>query len=346
MSRPLRLQFPGALYHVTSRGDGREPIYLDDTDRRAFLAVLSQVCERYDWSCHSYCLMTNHYHLLIETRAATLSRGMRQLNGVYTQRFNRMHGRVGHVYQGRYSAILVQRERHLLEVLRYIVLNPVRARMVSDASDWPWSSYRAAIGVAPSPPWLLTDGLAAIFGSGSEGRRQFMLFVEDGVGMPSCWRNLRGQIYLGDATFISEAQARISTDAVGLATGLSEVPTVQRRRRCNAPSERWKDHYPVYRNRADRDRAIVEAFMGGITDGITDASMSGGSTMRARQDMNPYSSNRRTRFQRLGEHAECVQCQPFLWRPLGRRLDMHRQGSSSRHALYLPSVVRPQDNRR
>src|SRR6185437_4393319 len=110
MSRPLRIQFPGALYHITSRGDGSESIYLDDSDRTIFLTILAQVCERYDWSCHSYCLMTNHYHLLMETRAATLARGMRHLNGVYTQRFNRVHARVGHVYQGRYSAVLVQKE--------------------------------------------------------------------------------------------------------------------------------------------------------------------------------------------------------------------------------------------
>ena len=264
MSRPLRLQFSGALYHITSRGDGREPIYLNDRDRSEFLAILSQVCERYDWSCHSYCLMTNHYHLLMETHAATLARGMRQLNGVYTQRFNRAHGRVGHVYQGRYSAVLVQKERHLLEVMRYVVLNPVRARMVSDAKDWQWSSYRAAIGLDPLPRWLRTDGLAAFFGSGAEGKHEFVRFVEDGIDMPSCWRNLKGQIYLGDSRFVSDAQTLIAIDPADL----SEVPEVQRLRR-HAPGERWEDHYAVYRNQTDRDRAIVDAFM------------NGGSTMRA-----------------------------------------------------------------
>ena len=258
MSRPLRIQFPGALYHITSRGDGRDPIYLDDSDRTAFLAILSYVCERYNWSCHSYCLMTNHYHLLMETHAATLARGMRQLNGVYTQRFNRAHARVGHVYQGRYSAVLVQKERHLLEVLRYIVLNPIRAGMVTAAQDWQWSSYRAAIGLAPSPSWLLTDGLAAIFVSGAEGRREIERFVEDGIDMPSCWRNLKGQIYLGDSTFVSDAQAHIAVDAADL----DEVPDAQGHHR-HAPSERWEEHYPVYRRRADRDRAIVDAFVRG-----------------------------------------------------------------------------------
>ena len=108
MARPLRIEFEGALYHVTSRGNKKEAIYLDDMDRLIFLEVLSDVCQRYNWVCHAYCLMTNHYHLLIETPDANLSVGMRHLNGVYTQKFNFHHGRVGHVYQGRYKGILVE----------------------------------------------------------------------------------------------------------------------------------------------------------------------------------------------------------------------------------------------
>ena len=136
MSRPLRIEFPGALYHLTSRGDGRDDIYLTDDDRALFLSVLGQVCERFNWECHSYCLMTNHYHLMIETPDGNLSQGMRQLNGVYTQRFNQQHQRVGHVFQGRYKSILVQKESYFLELSRYIVLNPVRAGMVVKAENW------------------------------------------------------------------------------------------------------------------------------------------------------------------------------------------------------------------
>ena len=136
MSRPLRIEFPGALYHLTSRGDGRDDIYLTDDDRVLFLSVLGQACERFNWECHSYCLMTNHYHLMIETPDGNLSQGMRQLNGVYTQRFNQQHQRVGHVFQGRYKSILVQKESYLLELSRYIVLNPVRAGMVVKAENW------------------------------------------------------------------------------------------------------------------------------------------------------------------------------------------------------------------
>ena len=109
MARPLRIEYAGALYHITSRGDGREDIYLDDGDRVQFLKVLSEVCTGFNWGLHAYCLMGNHYHLLVETREGNLAKGMRQLNGMYTQRFNREHGRVGHVFQGRYKAILVQK---------------------------------------------------------------------------------------------------------------------------------------------------------------------------------------------------------------------------------------------
>ena len=142
MARPLRLEYAGALYHVTSRGDGREAIFLADGDRRLFLEVLAGVWSRFNWTVHAYCLMTNHYHVLVETPDANLSKGMRQLNGVYTQRFNRTYSRSGHVFQGRYKAILAQKEAYLLELARYVVLNPVRARMVRTTADWPWSSYR------------------------------------------------------------------------------------------------------------------------------------------------------------------------------------------------------------
>ena len=124
MSRPLRLEFAGALYHVTSRGNRREAIYDDEEDRQRFLDLLGDVCDRFRWKIFAYCLMDNHYHLFIETRKGNLSRGMRQLNGVYTQWFNRRHAKGGHVFQGRYKAILVQRESYFLELSRYVALNP------------------------------------------------------------------------------------------------------------------------------------------------------------------------------------------------------------------------------
>ena len=130
MSRPLRLEIAGGLYHVTSRGDRREDIYHDDTDRLTWLAILAQTCERFNWQIHAWCQMNNHYHLIVETVEGNLSAGMRQLNGVYTQTVNRRHHRSGHVFQGRYKGILVERDSYLLELSRYVVLNPVRAGMV------------------------------------------------------------------------------------------------------------------------------------------------------------------------------------------------------------------------
>ena len=130
MARPLRIEFAGATYHITSRGDRREPIFVDDDDRRAFLDVLGQALARFGAAVLAYCLMGNHYHLVLTTHGANLSALMRQLNGVYTQRFNRRHDKVGHVFQGRFKAILVDRHACLLEVCRYVELNPVRAKMV------------------------------------------------------------------------------------------------------------------------------------------------------------------------------------------------------------------------
>ncbi len=143
MARPLRLEFAGAVYHLTSRGDRREAIYLDDDDHQEWIAVLSLVCARFNYVVHAFCQMTNHYHLLVDTVDGNLSAGMRQLNGLYTQRFHRRHAQVGHVFQGRYKAILVQKEAHCLDLSRYVVLNPVRAKMVRRAG---LAEYRLVAG--------------------------------------------------------------------------------------------------------------------------------------------------------------------------------------------------------
>jgi REP element-mobilizing transposase RayT len=135
MSRPLRIEFAGALYHVTARGNERKPIYWEEADFALFLEVLDEVCSRFNWVIHAWCLMTNHYHLVVETPDANLSAGMRQLNGVYTLRFNGKYRRSGHLFQGRYKAIHVDKSAYLLELSRYVVLNPVRARIVSSPDE-------------------------------------------------------------------------------------------------------------------------------------------------------------------------------------------------------------------
>ncbi len=179
---------------MTARGNERRDVFFEDSDRVAFLEVLKQVCERFNWLCHAYCLMGNHYHLLIETLDGNLSQGMRQLNGVYTQYINRTHKRVGHLFQGRFKSILVQKDSYLLELARYIVLNPVRAGMVGEATEWPWSSYRATLGLESAPSFLTTDWLLSGFGADRQiAVEGYGRFVEQGVGSESPWRDLRGR---------------------------------------------------------------------------------------------------------------------------------------------------------
>ena len=234
MARPLRIELSGGLYHITARGDRREDIYFDTVDQLAWLKLLEQVCERFNWVSHAYCLMTNHYHLVVETPEGNLAQGMRQLNGVYTQYVNRTYRRVGHVFQGRYQAILVEKDRYLLELARYVVLNPVRAHMVKDAADWPWSSYRAMIGRTLPPPWLMTDWILGQFGSDQpRAIMRYIDFVRAGVGLPALWENLQNQIYLGSEHFVQRMQKEIES----LHT-LREVPRAQRR-----PVAKPLDHY-------------------------------------------------------------------------------------------------------
>lgn len=252
MARQLRIEFAGALYHVTSRGDRQEEIYLNDKDRRLFLSEFYVVCKRFNWMVHSYCLMDNHYHLLIETPDGNLSKGMRQLNGVYTQKFNRENKRVGHVFQGRYKSILVQKEAYLLELSRYIVLNPVRARMVRSAKDWPWSSYRATAGLSRAERFLETDWVLSSFHSRkTKAIEAYRKFVSEGKGQPRPWDKLKNQIFLGDDSFVEDMQCKISPDQT-----LTGVPSIQKR---SVPKslKYYEDKFP------NRNDAIVAAYLSG-----------------------------------------------------------------------------------
>lgn len=196
--------------------------------------------------------MTNHYHLLAETPDANLAHGMRQLNGMYTQRFNRRHGRAGHVFQGRYHAVVVQKESHLLEVARYIVLNPVRAGLAASARSWRWSSYHATAGIAEPPAWLRTSWLLRSFDRDrAAASRAYRRFVDEGVREPSPWEQLRQQMYLGDDDFVAATQARIACNGQ-----LEEVPAAQRR-----PVPRSLENYE--REAPDRESAIVAAYRSG-----------------------------------------------------------------------------------
>jgi REP element-mobilizing transposase RayT len=252
MARPLRIEFAGALYHVTARGNAKADIYFDDGDREQFLTLLHNTVSRHDWYCHAYCLMDNHYHLLIETTAPTLSKGMKFLNGTYTQYFNRQHHRVGHVFQGRYKAILVQRDAHLLELARYITLNPVRAHMVGNASEWRWSSYRATAGYETNASCLTTDWVLAGFGDNrNDAQQRYREFVQQGKGRPSPWQKLKNQIYLGDDEFVNDMQCKLDP-----AQSLKDIPKKQKQAPVKALayfSERYKT----------RDEGMAEAYLSG-----------------------------------------------------------------------------------
>jgi REP element-mobilizing transposase RayT len=228
------MEFAGAVWHVTSRGNEQRPIFRDDHDRQAFLDDLARVIDRLRWRLHAFVLMTNHYHLLMETPETTMSRGMRELNGVYSQRFNRRHRRVGHLMQGRFKAILVEKEAHLLELTRYVVLNPVRAGMVARPERYRWSSYRATAGLTPPPPWLETRWTIGQFAPDSSlGVRLYRQFVE--AGLESSARPLdgvRGQIYLGGEQFLQAVLNRIgpshASEEVPKSQRMLERPTLER----------------------------------------------------------------------------------------------------------------------
>ena len=211
MARPLRIEYPGALYHVTARGNRRGVIFEDDKDRHAFLEVLFRVVDRCNWLCHAYCLMDNHYHLVIETPDGNLSYGMRNLNGMYTQCYNRRHRSVGHIFQGRYKSIIVEKEEYLLELSRYVVLNPVRAGMVKDPEEWEWSSYRATAGLIEVPGYLTTEWLLSQFGpKRGVARRRYRSFVLEGARKDeSVWRNLKGRFIIGRDSFIERIRGMI-----------------------------------------------------------------------------------------------------------------------------------------
>ena len=255
MAHPLRIEYPGAVYHVTRRGNAHADIFEDDTDRKFFLSILGQVVKRFNWICLTYCLMSNHYHLLIETPDGNLSAGMRQLNGVFTQTFNRNHGRDGHLFRGRFKAILVEKESHLLELSRYVVLNPVRAAMVKQPGEHQWNSYLAILGTQEKPEWLSTDWLLSQFSpSLGQARQQYRRFVKEGITVTSSpWDKLSGQIVLGTETFLDKLKSLLDEKE-----DITEIPRIQR----HAGRPGLPELFPIAEAalpKAERNRLIYEA---------------------------------------------------------------------------------------
>jgi putative transposase len=222
MARPLRIEYPGALYHITSRGNGRQNIFRSDKDCVYFLKLLATLTDRFHWLCNAYCLMDNHYHLVIETSEGNLSRGMRQLNGMYTQKYNWKYHKTGHVFQGRYKAIIVDKDSYLLELCRYVALNPVRVHIVEKPEDFRWSSYRVTAGIDKAPSFLVVDWLLAQFSPNRKrAEKLYKEFVFKGITHEAPWRELKGQIFLGDSQFIQRIKTSLPHD-------LREIPRSQR----------------------------------------------------------------------------------------------------------------------
>jgi len=232
MGRPLRIEFPGAIYHVTSRGDRRELIFRDDADRESLLDVVDRSMGRMDAEAFAFCLMGNHYHFVVHTRQANLSQLMRQVNGEYTRAFNRRHATSGHVFQGRFHAVLVDRESYLVDVCRYVELNPVKAGLVQRPDQWRWSSFLANSGQRPAPAWLATSvvhGHLLGFDIASEHDRlraaQLYADLVHSSQDADLWnKHLRAQIYLGDESFIQRTKAHATQQRLEC----TEISRVQR----------------------------------------------------------------------------------------------------------------------
>lgn len=205
MSRPLRLEHPGAVWHVHNRGNNFGDIFFSDDDRELFLELLGETVRRFHWNVIQYGLMTNHYHLLIETpEALTLSRGMKWLAQKYVQQINRRHGRAGSLFQGRFKAHLVEKSAYMLEVIRYIANNPVSAQMVSRAEEWPWGSHRAVAGFEETKPWMASELILSHFGRDRTTQlREYRKFVDAGTGIERApWDDAVGQMFVGSSEWV------------------------------------------------------------------------------------------------------------------------------------------------
>jgi putative transposase len=222
MARPLRVDLPGAIQHVTNRGNDRQDIFRGDADKALFMELFVEEADRCGWLIHDYALMDNHFHLLVETPEANLSRGMQRLQTRYVQRFNRNHGRTGHLFGGRFGSQIVEGGGYLMEVARYIALNPVRAGMVERPEDYRWTSYRAKAGLEAPPPWLSMSGLFHFERDIELARKPYVEFVMAGVGVTEDPPFLKKLCY-GSESFVNRVQEWIDSE-----TRSTEHPRYQR----------------------------------------------------------------------------------------------------------------------
>lgn len=211
MTRPLRIQYPGAFYHITSRGNDRKDIFSDDKDRKKFLSYLQSSHERYSAVIHAYCLMSNHYHILLETPQGNLSQIIRHINGAYTIYFNSRHKRSGHLFQGRYKSILIEADEYASELSRYIHLNPLRAGITKQPDKYSWSSYRYYINKEYIPEWLEVDFILGYFSKRrSVARRKYREFVIESIDQKDYdpLKNIVASTVLGSTDFVNQIKDR------------------------------------------------------------------------------------------------------------------------------------------
>lgn len=250
MSRQLRIEFAGALYHVMSRGNNREPIIHNEDDVVAFFESLESTCHRYAWRVFAWCVMPNHYHLVIETQRPTLSAGMRRHNSCFAQQFNKRHGRIGHVFQGRFKAFIIAQEQYLLTVLRYVELNPCRSGLVQHPEEWPWSSARVSLGITSPPAWSAVREMWSRFGTNpAVSALRYRAFLVDGMrDAKAASLNHRG-VLIGENNHLSQFHAGRSASA--------EVP---KRERIELPTLN-----SIFAAAPDTDGAIKAAYGAGFT---------------------------------------------------------------------------------
>jgi REP element-mobilizing transposase RayT len=226
MARQLRIEFPGAFYHVTSRGNEKAPVFLTDKDRERFLGYLELAHQRFKATFLVYCCMENHFHLFLQTPLGNLSRIMHFINTGYSAYFNKIHERIGHLFQGRYKAILVDADEYAKELSRYIHLNPVRAEIMELPEQYQWSSYREYIGLRRKPVWMHTEFVLGYFGkTEDQARRQYAAFVKSGLHMAANnpFENLGQSNILGSDIFIE----RVKTKCLGDRKLDRELPSLR-----------------------------------------------------------------------------------------------------------------------
>jgi len=231
MGRPLRIEYPGALYHVTSRGNEKRDIFLEDSDRKRFLGLLEDYHDRFEVIVHCFVLMSNHYHLTFETPQGNLLKVMHGINSSYTGYFNRKYGRVGHLFQGRYRGVLVDKDSYLLELTRYVHLNPVRAKVVERPEEYAWSSYGGYIWKRKRMGWMEYGWILSQFGTDeTAAAKMYRKFVESGMEKPedSPLADVVGQVVLGGEEILGKVKRLLRGKEIG-----QEV--VERRRFRDAP---------------------------------------------------------------------------------------------------------------